>query len=293
MPGFFPGRPGGEHDEPLLDMILERRPIPPGAPPEIHDLAHMLAAAAGPAEPGELTGAVATLAAFTRFGSPAGISPAAPRSARRSMPEWRARGRLSLAAALTAVAAGLSGTAAAYAGVLPDPIQHFAHEIIGAPSPQHEFTGHVPAVASSPTHAPSPPAAFAAPESQDAVSSAPGHGHSSPRDWQHGSPGDLLGNARAGCRPTAAGTQNQSSNQSQNQPSPTPAPVTPSPGQSQTQGQGQGQGKSHGQNQAQGQSTASPGLKLTPQASMAIPVPAWLTATACPAAGLPISRPGR
>ena len=30
MPGFFPGRPGGEHDEPLLDMILERRPIPPG-----------------------------------------------------------------------------------------------------------------------------------------------------------------------------------------------------------------------------------------------------------------------
>ncbi len=31
MPGFFPGRPGGEHDEPLLDMILERCPIPRGA----------------------------------------------------------------------------------------------------------------------------------------------------------------------------------------------------------------------------------------------------------------------
>ena len=56
MPGFFPGRPGGEHDEPLLDMILERRPIPPGAPPEIHGLARMLAAAAGPAEPGDLAG---------------------------------------------------------------------------------------------------------------------------------------------------------------------------------------------------------------------------------------------
>jgi hypothetical protein len=297
MPGFFPGRPGGEHDEPLLDMILERRPIPPGAPPEIHDLAHMLAAVAGPAEPGELTGAVATLAAFTRLGSPAGISPAAPRSARRSMPEWRARGRLPLAAAVTAVAAGLGGTAAAYAGVLPDPIQHVAYEIIGAPSPHHEFSGHVSALASSPTHAPRRPATFAAPESQEAVSSVPGHGHSSPRDRQHGSPGDLLGNARAGCRPTAAGTQNQSQNQNQNQskPSPTPASVTPSPGQSQTQGQGQGQGKSQGQNQAQGQgqSTASPGLKLTPQASMTIPVPAWLTTTACPTAGLPISRPGR
>lgn len=54
MPGFFPGRPGGEHDEPLLDMLLERCPIPPGAPPEMHDLARLLAAAAGPAEPGDL-----------------------------------------------------------------------------------------------------------------------------------------------------------------------------------------------------------------------------------------------
>jgi len=187
MPGFFPSRPGGEHDEPLLDMILERRPIPPGAPPEIRGLAHMLAAVAGPAEPGELTGAAATLAAFTRLGSPAGISLAAPRSARRSMPEWRARDRLPLAAALTAVTAGLGGTAAAYAGVLPDPIQHVAHEIIGAPSPHHELSGHVPAVANSPTHAPSPPATFAAPESQEVVSSVPGHGHSSPRDRQHGS----------------------------------------------------------------------------------------------------------
>jgi hypothetical protein len=26
---------------------------------------------------------------------------------------------------------------------------------------------------------------------------------------------------------------------------------------------------------------------------MTIPVPAWLTATACPTVGLPISRPGR
>ena len=30
MPGFpFPGRPGGEHDEPLLDMIIARRALPP------------------------------------------------------------------------------------------------------------------------------------------------------------------------------------------------------------------------------------------------------------------------
>ena len=48
MPGFFPGRPGGERDEPLLDMIFDRCPIPPGAPPEMRDLARMLAAGAGP-----------------------------------------------------------------------------------------------------------------------------------------------------------------------------------------------------------------------------------------------------
>ena len=33
MPGFpFPGRPGGEHDEPLLDMIIARCALPPDAP---------------------------------------------------------------------------------------------------------------------------------------------------------------------------------------------------------------------------------------------------------------------
>ena len=82
MPGFFPGRPGGEHDEPLLDMILERCPIPPGAPPEIHGLARMLAAVAGPAEPGDLAGQAAAHAAFTQLVSPPGTSPAALRSAR-------------------------------------------------------------------------------------------------------------------------------------------------------------------------------------------------------------------
>ncbi len=135
MPGFFPGRPGGEHDEPLLDMLLERRPIPPGAPPEVHDLARMLVAAAGPAEPGELAGEAAAMAAFARRASPAGISPAVSRSARRRLSGWSARGRVPLAAAVTAVTAGLGSTAAAYAGVLPNPIQQFAHEIIAAPAP--------------------------------------------------------------------------------------------------------------------------------------------------------------
>jgi len=152
MPGFFPGRPGGEHDEPLLDMILERRPIPPGAPPEIHGLARMLAAVAGPAEPGDLPGEAAAMAAFARLGSQPGTSPAALRSARRSLSERPARGRLPLAVALAAAAAGLSSTAAAYAGVLPSPIQHFAHVTIGAPTPPLDLTPRASAVTISPVH---------------------------------------------------------------------------------------------------------------------------------------------
>ena len=150
MPGFFPGRPGGEHDEPLLDMILERRPIPPGAPPEIHGLARMLAAVAGPAEPGDLAGQDAAQAAFTRLASRSGTSHAALRSARRSLSERPARGRLPLAAALAVAAAGLGSTAAAYVGVLPSSIQHFAHVTIGAPPPPRDVSPRTLTVTSSP-----------------------------------------------------------------------------------------------------------------------------------------------
>ena len=150
MPGFFPGRPGGERDEPLLDMILERCPIPPGAPPEFHGLARMLAAVAESAEPGDLAGQDAAYAAFARLVSRSGTSHAALRSARRSLSERPARGRLPLAAALAVAAAGLGSTAAAFVGVLPSPIQSFAHETIGAPPPPHGISPRPLTVASSP-----------------------------------------------------------------------------------------------------------------------------------------------
>jgi hypothetical protein len=149
MPGFsFPGRPGGEHDEPLLDMIFDGRVIPPDAPREMHDLERMLAALAWPAEPGELAGEAAARAAFSRFASPAGISPGAPRPAWHRLPgrpvthrlsrrpaRLRARRRMGLAAALGAAAAVLVSTATAYTGVLPEPIQQVAHVTFGAPAP--------------------------------------------------------------------------------------------------------------------------------------------------------------
>ena len=116
-------------------MIFDRRPIPPGAPPEMHDLVRMLAAVAGPAESGDLAGETAALAAFSRLVPPAGISPAAARPARRWLSRRPARARLPVAAALITTAAGLASITAAYVGVLPGPIQQMAHVTVGAPAP--------------------------------------------------------------------------------------------------------------------------------------------------------------
>ncbi len=127
MPGFpFPGRPGGEHDEPLLDIIVDRRPLPPGTPVQTHDLAVLLTALAGPAEPGELAGEAAARAAFTRVTSPARISSATrrPTRRRRSARPARgrtqsARGRTQSARGRTRLAAVLVAAAAALAPALP------------------------------------------------------------------------------------------------------------------------------------------------------------------------------
>jgi hypothetical protein len=140
MPGFpFPGRPGGEHDEPLLDMIIARRVLPPDAPAAVHDLAQMLAALAGPAEPGELDGEAAVRAAFSRTLSPAGVSSTARRPVRRRRPRHSRRpgwSRVRLATVLVAAVAGLGSVLAAYSDVLPSPIQHLAHVAVAAPAPQ-------------------------------------------------------------------------------------------------------------------------------------------------------------
>ena len=184
MPGFFPGRPGGERDEPLLDMIFDRRPLPPRAPPEMHDLARMLAAVAGPAEPGDLAGEATVLAAFARLASPAGISPAASRPARRWLSGRPARARLPMAAALVTAAAGLGSITAAYAGVLPGPIQHFAHVTVGAPLPSHGKSERSSAVIHprpQVTHDPGTPAARptrpAAPTPVPSNTGSPGQRH--------------------------------------------------------------------------------------------------------------------
>jgi len=250
MPGFFPGRPGGEHDEPLLDMILERRPLPPGAPPEIHGLARMLAAVAGPAEPGDLPGEAAALAAFAGLGSQPGTSPAALRSARRSLSERPARGRLPLAVALAAAAAGLGGMAAAYIGALPSPIQHLAHVAIGAPAPARDAGPRALTITSSPVHRhpdvdPSAPVKKHSAASSDPVGDQthPGQSHDHGRKGYGAVPG------LASCLPAPGQVQNHGHSKD---------PVLPSPAPNQTK-----PGSAHGSGgSGSGQNTASPSFSF-------------------------------
>jgi hypothetical protein len=147
MPGFpFPDRLAPELGEPLLDAVLNGQLLPPDAPEQLHAVAGVLASLAGPAAPGELAGEAAARLAFVRAVSPARV-PAAGHS-----PAWRRLsglpGRLTarVIAVLIAAAAGLGGVAGAYAGVLPGPVQDFAHHTIGAPparhKPDHPPAGH-------------------------------------------------------------------------------------------------------------------------------------------------------
>lgn len=223
MPGFFPGRPGGDHDEPLLDMLLERRPIPPGAPPELRDLARVLAAAAGPAEPGDLAGEAAARAAFSRLPSPAGTSHAAPRSARHRPTERPARGRLPLAAALAVAAAGLGSAAAAYVGALPSPIQHIAHEVIGAPPPPRDAPGRSLVIGSSSQAAPSPRTTAPAPRQTPRVPATPASTRPGSWQWNSKNPRYSPAPTYASCRPTPGSSRSNAT------PSPSPAHPSPSP----------------------------------------------------------------
>jgi hypothetical protein len=270
MPGFFPGRPGGEHDEPLLDMILERRPIPPGAPPEIHGLARMLAAVGGPAEPGDLAGQDAAQAAFTRLTSRVGTSHAALRSARRSLSERPARGRLPLAA-LAVAAAGLGSTVAAYADVLPSPIQHFAHVTFGAPAPPQDASPGTLTITGSLAPRHTTPGTSGSARRHSAASSGPASGKT--RSGPPGSPGWKGHGAVPGlasCLATPGQDRGGARGHSQNPLEPSPAPNQAKPGSAQGQA---GSGP--------GQNTVSPGS--VPSGWPTMPSPT----TACPNGAVP------
>ena len=194
-----------ERDEPVLDMILDRVSPPPEAPPEMAALPQLLADLSGPADPGELAGQAAVL---YRFRSRIGPTGAAPPARRKSL--WRlAPHGPRLAAGLVVAAVGLGGTAAAYAGVLPGPLQDFAHRAIDAPPASHRSSvvpGHKSGIA---------------PE-------VPGSRHQTPHPNAPSSVNDH-GTTRSGTHP--AGTGRPAKLRRSGEPSPQPAqrtrPTTP------------------------------------------------------------------
>ena len=133
MPEFPYPRPGGDHPIPgvELDRLLAGE-LPDGPQtPEVDALADLLAAAAAPASEHELAGEAAAVAAFVRVRD-AGRQ---PQTAARRRPMLATFLSTKLATAAAAGALGFGGVAAAaYAGALPDPIQDFAHQTVGAPS---------------------------------------------------------------------------------------------------------------------------------------------------------------
>lgn len=140
MPGFSLLRgPASELDDSVLDMLLTGQPLPPDVPRQARMTADALASLGDPERPGALAGEAAARSAFARSaGSPATDSTTTrPPGRRPARPRRSVRARPRLAAVLAA-AVMLGGTvAAAYAGVLPAPIQDVAHLTVGAPAPHH------------------------------------------------------------------------------------------------------------------------------------------------------------
>ena len=158
----------------------------PGSAPGLRPVADILAALTAEATAGELAGEGRAMAEFRRRAR----APETRRHARRSAGRPRivrprnARPRatrltyrlgVKLGAAATGVAVVLGGAAtAAFAGMLPAPIQRFAHEIIGAPipRPRHGLPTHGRPAAPGGT-APGPALARRTPRAQARPSPSP------------------------------------------------------------------------------------------------------------------------
>jgi hypothetical protein len=195
----------------------------------LQPVADVLAALSADPSPGELAGEARALAAF---GHRAGV-PVPRRRARRGTAGLTSRLSTKAAAAAT-TAVLLSGAAtAAFAGVLPAPIQRFAHDAFGAPdarsapsAPQPDHARGKTAPGQFASHAKSKAGA----KSHDQGRHAGRHGHGQPGTGQ-GQPGNGQGS------PHAKGQGAGSSGQGQ-----------PGTGQGQP-GNGQGQGNPHAKGQ--------------------------------------------
>ena len=136
MPNFaWPARRDASWiEDASLAGLLAGRELPAGAGAGLQPVADVLAALRAEPEGGELAGEAVAMAEFrTRFG----VSVPPPHRPRRRRPTLLTSllsAKAAAAAAIAAVSLGAAATTAAFAGALPDPLQKFAHQTIGAPA---------------------------------------------------------------------------------------------------------------------------------------------------------------
>ena len=215
-------------DADLAALLAGKEDVAPGLRPA----ADVLAALSAEPGPGELAGEARALAEFRRrAGAPA------PRHRAHGTAGLSSRLSAKVAASAAAGAVVLGGAAtAAYAGVLPAPIQRFAHDAIGAPN------------APSAPHSPAPgktvaPSGQLAPHGQPAASAKP---HSPGRhSSRHGQGQQGTGQGQPGTGQGQPGTGQGQQGNGQGSP---PGQGQPGDGQGQGQ-QGNGQGSPPGRGQ--------------------------------------------
>jgi hypothetical protein len=224
-------------DTDLVALLAGQRDVASGLQP----VADVLAALSAEPSLGELAGEASALAEFRRR---AGV-PAPRRHARRSTAGLASR--LSAKAAAGAVAATLvlgGAATAAFANMLPAPIQRLAHDVIGAPDAPPALQ---PGPARGKPTAPGQPASHAAPKSGGKAHGTSRH----PNRHGHGQPGAGRGQQGNGEGQQGKGQGQQGKGQGQSGAGHQGQPGAGPPGQP---GAGQGrQGNGLGDPHARGQ----------------------------------------
>jgi hypothetical protein len=183
MPNFLSPPEGGipPAGDAAFEALLAGNLPPAEAPAELHSLAEAIAALSLAPAGHELAGEPTARAAYRgRFGR-------AARFARTHRPRSRVAGfilRAKLAVAV-AVAAGML-TGAAYADVLPAPVQRLAHRTLGAPSPHPAPPGQSQTPARPAPATPPPGQRASHPKGKPSTSSDPtAAGHATGKPSSH------------------------------------------------------------------------------------------------------------
>ena len=171
-------------DTDLVALLAGTTDVGPGLRPVADVLAALVAEPTGL----ELAGEASALAEFRRQAG----APVPGRRARRSANGLSSRFGVKVGASVTAVAVVLGGgVAAAFADVLPAPIQRLAHEAIGAPIPQPRHS--LPSGSRSAAHSRSGMHSRSSMHGKPAARGGPGTGrqarpHPTPSPTAHGNP---------------------------------------------------------------------------------------------------------